>query len=98
MQNGGVQIMHLANILHRFETKFVGGSVNSSTFNSTAGQPDRKPIRIMIPTFGGLAVPLQFHGGCAAKLSSKNNERVIEHAALLQIIHQSGDWTINLCR
>jgi hypothetical protein len=37
-----------------------------------------------------------FRPGRASELRSKNNQRILEHPALLEILHQSGDRLIHL--
>src|SRR3954451_12916113 len=62
----------------------VRAAVGESASNTAAGEPDCKTSRMMIAAIvcGGKCT---LRIGCAAKLAAPHNERVIEHAALLQV-------------
>ena len=47
-QNCSVQIRHMAPILHRPKSQFIGRPVNDATFDATTGQPGAETLGMMI--------------------------------------------------
>lgn len=80
MEDGRVDVGNVVPILNSMESQFVGRPVYGATLDATAGQPNRKSIRVMIAPIGILR-PWR-----AAKFGGPNNQRFIEHPPPLQIL------------
>ena len=50
VKNGSVEIMNMDLVFHGREAEFVGRTVGHTTFDSSAGEPNGKPVVIMITT------------------------------------------------
>ncbi len=83
LKQRGVEVADVDDILDGGVTQFIGGSVNVATLDAGAGHPDGEGLDVVIPA-GALT-----HGR-AAELATPDHERVLEHPALFQILHQSG--------
>ena len=90
MEHGGVPIVDVALALHGFRTKFVGSSVTEAALNAAARHPGRVAFVVVVPTIAVLGV------GSPAELTRPDHQRVLQHAALLQISQQPGNWFVNL--
>ena len=80
VEEGGVKIAHVHNVLLGIVAEFVGVSVGDSALDSSACHPDGKAFDVMVPS-----VALS-HGG-ASEFSAPDYEGVVEHASLLSLIH-----------
>ena len=76
-------------ILDGVETEFIRGAVHDAAFYSAAGEPRAKSLRMMIAS-GALGA------GRASELRAEYHERIVEQAALLEILEQAGDRLIHL--
>ena len=92
VQDGGVQIVHVADPLHGMDPEFVGRTVRQAPFHPAAGQEDRKAFRVMVATVGAGGVR------SASELAGPQNERRFEQAPLLQILNERGDGPVVLPR
>src|SRR5687768_8676858 len=95
MQNGGVEIMDADGIVLRRETKLVGASVNGAAFDAATCHPHRETVVVVIASELRLAAA-HLDAGRAAEFAAPDHERVVEHAALLEIVQQRGDWLVDL--
>ena len=64
-------------------------------FTPAAREPHSERTRVVVPADELRVVPPFVHRG-AAELAAPHDERVIEHPALLQILHQRGRRAIGL--
>lgn len=90
MEDRGMEIGDVMTVLHRVEPEFIGGAVGDASPDASAGQPDRKPIRMMIPTIAALR-PRR-----APELGPPNHKGLLEQSPLLQILEQSGYRLVHL--
>ena len=88
VEEGGVKIAHVHHVLLGIVAKFVGVSVGDSALDSSARHPDGKAFDVMIPS-----VALS-HGG-ASEFSAPDNERIVEHAPLLEVLDEGGGALVN---
>ena len=89
VKNGRVNIVNRDRVFHGLESEVVGGAMGIGFFDSSAGQPDRESFGVMVPTAGAL-----LKGWHPAKLGAPHNQRVIQQAALLEILEQRGSRLI----
>ena len=78
VEHGGVHIVHMHTVLDRMVPQFIGLSISDSAFYSATGHPHGEPFDVMVPTDVTFAL---IHGG-SAKLSTPDDEGVIEHSPL----------------
>ena len=64
--------------------------MDDAALDAAAGQPDGEAERMMVAAVGA------FGAGRAAELGGPDDERLVEQAALLQILQQAGDRLIDL--
>src|SRR5262249_13079224 len=82
VEHGGMQVVNVDTVLHRVIAKFVGGSIGNAALDVAAGEPDGKTLDVVISSrqaFVGL------HHRRAAEFAAPDNQRVVEHSALLKI-------------
>ena len=83
------------------EAEFVGGAVDVAAFDAAAGQPHGEAVVIVVAAvdLAGIRAGLrQFDGGRAAEFAAPDDERVLEHAALLEILEQARRWPGRILR
>ena len=66
-------------------------TVGDATFDSAASEPGAEGLRMMIPAGA-------FGAGGAAEFCAEDDEGVVEHAALLEVVEQAGDGFVDLLR
>ncbi len=54
VQNSGVDVGDVVAVLDGVEAEFVSGAVGDPTFNTTAGHPDAKAVRVVVATVAEL--------------------------------------------
>ena len=89
MQHRGVQVVNLKLVFDHFVAILIGLTTDGAAFDSAARQPHRKRELIVIAAIGTLRKRR------AAKLAGPHDQRLIEQAALRQILQQAGNWLIN---
>ena len=90
VQDRGVDVGDVVPVLDRVEAKLVGGAVDDAALDAAAGHPDGEAVGVMIAAVGALGTR------CAAELGGPDDDRVVEQAALFQIVQQAGDWLVDL--
>src|SRR6187401_1692889 len=95
MQDCGMDVGHVVRMLHGVKSKLVRGAMNTPLFESTAGHPDGKPMRMVVPASSSFIKTGDFKGWRPSKFRGAYDERVVQHAALLQIDNQSREWLIH---
>ena len=90
VQDGGVDVGDVVAILDGVEAELVGRAVDDAALDAAAGHPDREAERMMIAA----VVPLR--AGRAAELGGPDDDRLVEQAALLQVLEQPGDRPVDL--
>ena len=76
--------MYVDLVLHHIEAEFVSFTQGDSRLDAAARHPHGERIRMMVAP----VVPALHHRR-AAEFPTPDNQRVLQHAALLQILHQS---------
>src|SRR5207247_1470436 len=82
---------HVMAVLDGVETQFVRDTVLNPAPDAGAGEPRAKPLRMMIASAA-------FGPGRTTELSPENNESLLQHAALFEILEQAGDGPVHLRR
>ena len=92
VQDGGVEIVDVDRFLDRPDAVFVRGAVDITAFHAGTGQPGREGPVVMLAARGiGRIVERR-----AAELCGPDDEHVVQHTSLLQILEQACDWLIHL--
>ena len=94
MKHRCVEIVHVDFIFDRLEPKFVGGTVNITTFDATTRKPHREAIVIVITATCRTCIRARlrkFHGWRSPEFAAPNDERTIEKPTLFEIFQQCTD-------
>ena len=89
-QHRGLEVVNVHLVLNNIETKIVGLAVGEAWFRAAAGHPDCETIGMMIAAMLFLVINVALPVRRAAELAAPNHERVVEHAALFQILYERG--------
>src|SRR5262249_29763790 len=73
MQQRGVEIVVIDDVLDRFVAELVGRAMDIAALDSAAGEPDRKAVGVMVAA----NVLLVLHDRKAAHLAAPMNERAV---------------------
>ena len=90
LHDGSVNIGDIVAILNGVEAEFVGGSVDSSAFDSASCHPDGKAEVVVTSPVRTLAA------GSASEFRAPDHERFVEEASLLEIFQEARDGLIDL--
>jgi hypothetical protein len=88
VQDRGVQVVDVDRILHSAEAELVGGAVDLSALDAAAGHPDREAVGVVIASVDLPALRIQLDRGRAPELATPENQRLVEEAALRQILEE----------
>ena len=77
-------------VLDGVETELVGRAVNDAAPDAAAGEPDAEAVDVVVAA----VTALRARG--AAELGGEDHERVIQQAALFQILQQAADGAVYL--
>src|SRR5262245_35573167 len=95
MQDGRLQIVDVDAVFADVEAELVGIAVAGAWADAAAGQEDGERERVMVAaevrTAGGAA----FAERTAAELAAPDDQRVVEHAAALEVADQGGDGAVH---
>ena len=91
MQDRGVDVGDVVPILDGVEADLVGGAVDDAALDAAAGQPGAEALRMVVA-----AVALGARR--AAELGAPDDDRLVEHPALLEVLQQAGDRQVHLGR
>ena len=91
VQHRGVQVVDVDDVLDGVVAELVGRAVGDAALDAAAGQPDREALDVVVA-----AVALGHRR--AAELAAPDDQRVVEHAALLQVLDQRrrAAWSTSL--
>src|SRR4051812_11369779 len=89
MENRGVDVGNVVTILDRVKTNLVCGAMHHAPLEAAAGHPNSKSKDMMVAAVGVLRTRT------AAKLGRKDDKRLFEHAALIEIFQQPSDRLID---
>src|SRR6266446_1090642 len=83
------------------EAEGVGCAVDSAPLDAAARQPGREAPMIVVAAIDAAGIRArrrQLHGRRAAELAAPDDQRIVEHAALLEVLEQGADRLIALAR
>ena len=81
MKHGCVQITDMDDVFNGVVSQLVGIPVGDATLNASSRHPDGEALDVVIP-----AVSLGH--GSTAELAAPDDESILEHSTLLQILHK----------
>ncbi len=81
VEEGGVEIADVDDVLHRVVAEFVGLTIAEAGFDAASGHPHGESFDVVVTT--GSAFPLKH--GRAAKFAAPDDEGVFEKAALFEV-------------
>jgi len=85
-----VQVVHVQAILDRPQPELVGRADRLTATDAAPRHPHREPGRVVIA-----AIPLLGHRR-ATEFATPDDERLVEHPALLEVAEQRGDRLVGL--
>ena len=87
VEDRGVEAIHVVapDLRNGLVAKFVGATHGGSRLDATAGHPHREPRGVVIPA-GTLGI---FGDRLASEFAAPDHQRVVEHAALLQVLEKA---------
>ena len=83
VEHGGVEVTDMDHVLLGIVPKFIGVPVRNPSFDSSARHPNGKAFDVVVA-----AIALS-HGG-SSEFSAPDNEGVVEHAPLLEVLNKGG--------
>lgn len=90
VEEGGVKVVDVDGVLGDMETEWIGFSVGDAPFHSAACGPHGEGLGMVIPAqFSAQFGAALDHGG-AAEFPAPDDERVIQEAALLEVLDEGG--------
>ena len=87
MQKGRIQVVHVTRFVDDVVAEVVRLAIDSAAFDAAAGHPHAEAARMMVAAVvcrGERALGIDR----AAKLAAPDDERVVQHPALLQVLQQ----------
>ena len=90
-EHRGVQVVDIDDVLDGVVAKFVGGAVGRAGLDAAAGEEDRVTGDVVVAA-GALA-----HRG-TAEFAAPEDERVVEHAALLEVADEGAGRLVDVFR
>src|SRR4051794_7170974 len=85
-EDGRVQVVDVHAVDFGPGTGFVGGPVDRAALDAAAGQPAAGGLAVVVAA--GLAVALAVAGDGAAELAAPDDQRLVQHPALLEVLQQ----------
>ena len=92
VEHGGLKVADVDRVLGGGVAEGIGLTVGAG-FDAGTGHPHGEAVGVVVAAEFGGAVAGFVHGG-AAKFATPNDEGVIEHAALLEVVEQCGDGAV----
>ena len=94
MEDGRVEVVDVDFSLGDAQADVVGGSVDMPAFDSAAGHPDAEAVVVVIAAHFGCERHLRGRG--AAELATPDDEGIIEHPAIFEVLKERGAGLIAL--
>src|SRR6478736_6489426 len=85
-----MQIMHRCDAFDGMHAEFICGPKNRSSFGAAAGEPDAKAFGMMVASIRAGRMRR------APKLASPDDERLVEQAALLQVLEERRNGLVGI--
>ena len=92
VEDGGVEVVDMESAVGGAEAEFVGGAVEVSGFETTAGCPHGEGVDVVVAS-GGFA---GFAHGSAAKFAAPDDECIFEETAFFEIFDESDGGLIDI--
>src|SRR5262249_30076713 len=99
VEDRGVQVVDVDGVLDGLEAEFVGGAMDMAPLDAAAGQPHGKGVVVVVAAVHLALVGAgggELDGGRAAELAAPDDQRVVEHPALFQVLEEGGDRLVAL--
>ena len=90
VERGGVEIIDGDRGFGRLIAEIVGGAVGRAGLDAGTGEPAGEAVGVMIATLLSGAL----RNGCAAEFGDAHDEGVLQQAALVKVVEQSGHGLI----
>src|ERR1700683_2528665 len=90
VQDRGVQIVHRADAVLGVNAELVGRAMHRAPLDAAPREPDAESFRMMIAAIAPCGVRR------AAELAGPEDERLVEQAALLEVLDETGDRLIGV--
>ena len=95
VQDGRLEVVDVDRVLLRVEAEVVGAAEGHAWLDAAAGHPDRESFAMVIASvFFAIGSALRVRG--AAELAAPDDKRVVEHAALLQVLDQGSRGLVDV--
>ena len=88
VEHGCVEVAYVNDVLLGVVAEFIGVPVGDPSFDSSARHPNGKAFDVVVAS-----IPLG-HGG-ASEFSAPDNERIVGHAPLLEVLDEGGGALVN---
>ena len=92
VQNRGPEVVDRVDVFHGVIAELIGGPVDRARLHAAAGQPDAKPVWVVVATVGSLRERRP------PELAGPDHQRRIEHPPSPEVGDQRCDWLIDLLR
>ena len=93
-----MQIMNVHHVLDRLETKFVGGAMDRAAFDAATGQPNGKTVWVVVAPVLRDTRTIEFDRGRSAKFTAEDDQCILKHSALFQILEEGSRGLVNFFR
>ena len=94
VQDRGVKVVPVHGAVDGFPADFISGAVGGAAFHAAAGQPKAKAVHVVVAP-GTEFVAAGLGERRTAEFAGEQDERVLEHAALLEVLDERGDGLID---
>src|SRR5215471_6784504 len=84
-----MDVVTIHRVFGNFVRPLVAGAVADAALDTSAGQPNRKGKRVMVPPLAGLAA------GHPSEFGGPENDGVLEQSARFEIFDQSRTWLVH---
>ena len=95
VENGGIEVADADFVFDDVVGVFVGFAVGDAAFDAAAGHPGGEAFRMVVA-----AVLVALEGaltiGRAAEFSGEDDEGVVEHAALFEVVDEAGAGLVDI--
>src|SRR5262249_9774522 len=92
VEERGVEVVDVDPVRNGVEAELVGRAERKSRLDAAAGHPHGEGVRVVIPAV--IAAALN-HGG-PAELAAPEDNRVVQQAALLEVLDQGGTGPVRV--
>ena len=95
VQDGGVKVMDVHDILYGLEAELVGGAVDGTSLDAASRHPEGETPVVMVAS-GGSAAARGFQFNCwrTPELARADDERLVEHPSLFEISDKGGETLV----